>query len=335
MDSFPYGLGPCGYGWMCLTLAIAPTVNGNPTIEPETAQEIEVGLDLGLFDNRIGFEATYYDKSVFDLIQAFALASGTGVTSISAYPEGDLSNKGFELSLNAVPVKSANIVWNTQLSYWAYKSEITRLDIPATLVGSGFGVFGRNRLQLGESPTRWFGSPNVNGQPTGYGDAQPDFQMSWSNQVNIMKNFDLSFLFHTSQGNYNSNITAEVKDEGGTTLDWSDDSDGDGIPNRQDERLLGAAGNNSGYYVHDASYIRLREVSLYYRIPKGALGQAFRKVVDGVRVGVSAQNLFTITDYTGYDPEASNFGNQSVGAAVDLAAYPNAKRFFFHLSFDF
>ncbi len=316
--------------------ALSPTVNGNPIIEPETAQEIEVGLDVGLFESKIGLEATYYQKDVFDLIQAFVLSAGTGVTSISAFPVGDLRNTGIEIALNAAPVQTSKVKWNTQLSYWTNESEITRLVIPATNVGTGFGAFGRNRLVLGQSPTRWFGTPNnSNAQPTGYGDAQPDFQLSWSNQINFLQNFDFSFLVHTSQGNYNSNLTTLLKDEGGTSIDWSDDQDRDGTPNGLDERFLGSPGNNTSFYIQDASYIRLREVSLYYRLPSKLLGKAFNNVMEGMRVGVSAQNLITITDYEGYDPEVSNFGNQSVGAAVDVAAFPNSRRLFFHLTFDF
>lgn len=308
---------------------------GNPSLEPETAQEIEFGVDLGLFNNRLILEATYYDKDVFDLIQAYTLASGTGVSTIAAYPVGDLQNRGIELGLNANVVNRSSFSWNSQLAYWFNRSEITRLIIPPTSVGSGFTAFGLNRLVLGESPTRWYGSPNVNGQPTAYGDAQPKYQISWSNQFTLLNRFELSFLLHTSQGNYNSNLTQLLKDEGGTSKDWSNDDDGDGIPNGKDERVYGVTGNNTGYFIHDASYIRLREVSLFYNVPREWVTKTFGNVVENIRIGASANNLLTITDYKGYDPEASNFGNQSVGANIDVASFPSSKRFFFHIAFDF
>jgi TonB-linked SusC/RagA family outer membrane protein len=308
---------------------------GNPALEPETAQEIELGVDVGVLDNKILLEATYYDKDVFDLIQAYTLASGTGVTSIAAFPVGDLQNKGIELGLNASIVQRSAFSWNTQVSYWFNRSEITRLIIPPTAVGTGFSAFGRNRLVLGESPTRWYGTPNVDGQPTTYGDAQPKYQVSFANQFTFLNGFELSFLFHTSQGNYNSNLTRLLKDEGGTSKDWADDDDGDGIPNGKDERLFGAAGNNSGYFINDASYIRLREVSLFYNLPKEWISKTFGNAIENIRLGASGNNLLTITDYPGYDPESSNFGNQSVGANVDVASYPNSKRVFFHIAFDF
>jgi TonB-linked SusC/RagA family outer membrane protein len=331
----------------------APSVNGNAGIQPETASEIEFGLDLGFLDNRIGVEFTYYDKKVFNLINAFTTASSTGVTSISAYPVGDLRNTGIELGINASVVKNTNFTWTTGVNYWFNRSEMTRLIIPDAFVGSGFGTFGRNRLSLGNSPTAWYGTPNipvkdaagntVGTTPTKYGDNQPKFQLSWSNNFKIYKNFDLSFLIHTSQGGYNSSLNYVLKDEGGTTGDWSKPSsevDGTGaaIPMGQTARSfagISATASTTANAIQDASYIRLREVALYYTLPKATLNKFFKNAIENVKIGVSGNNLITITDYYGYDPEASNFGNQAVGAGIDLLSFPTSKRMFFHIAVEF
>lgn len=331
----------------------APGVNGNAGITPETASELEFGLDLGFLDNRIGVELTYYDKKVFNLINPFTTASSTGVTSISAYPVGDLKNTGIELGINASVVKNTNFTWTTGVNYWFNRSEITRLIIPDAYVGSGFGTFGRNRLTVGSSPTAFYGTPNipikdaagntVGTTPTKYGDNQPKFQLSWSNNFKIYKNFDVSFLIHTSQGGFNSSLNYVLKDEGGTTGDWSKPSgevDGAGrpIPMGQTARSfagISATPSTTANAIQDASYIRLREVAVYYTIPKATLSKVFKNVVENVKIGVSGNNLVTITDYYGYDPEASNFGNQAVGAGIDLLSFPNTKRMFFHLAVEF
>ncbi|MGV3558082.1 SusC/RagA family TonB-linked outer membrane protein [Larkinella arboricola] len=322
--------------------SVVPTTVGNPTIEPETAQEIEWGIDLGFLKNRIALEATYYDKQIFNLLNPYTLSSGTGVTQFNAYPVGDLQNRGIELGLNLVPVEMSNFTWTSSVQYWFNRSKITRLEIPNTTVGSGFSIYGRNQLRLGESPTRWFGSPNVpdeNGvaQATRYEDAQPRYQISFSNQIKLFQHFDFGFLLHTSQGNFNSNLTTKQKDTGGTTVDWSqvDNLYGNvGLPNGR-ARLPTNPNVTAREFIQDASYVRLREVSLYYTLPKTLLTRAFNNVVSNIRVGASAQNPLTWTNYQGYDPEASNFGNQSVGASVDNAAFPNSKRLFFHLAVDF
>ena len=322
--------------------SVAPTSVGNPTIEPETAQELEWGVDLGFLKNRVTLEATYYDKKVFNLLNPYTLSPGTGVTQFNAYPVGDLQNRGIELALGATPVQITNFSWTTQVQYWFNRSKITRLEIPNTTVGSGFSIYGRNQLRLGESPTRWFGSPNVvdaNGvaQATPYEDAQPRYQVSFSNQFKLFRDFDFSFLLHTSQGNYNSNLTIKQKDTGGTTPDWSKVDnlyESPGVPNGR-ARLPTNANVTAREFIQDASYVRLREVALYYTLPKAFLVSLFGNVVSNVRIGSSAQNLLTFTNYKGYDPEVSNFGNQSVGASVDNAAFPNSKRIFFHLAVDF
>ena len=79
----------------------------------------------------------------------------------------------------------------------------------------------------------------------------------------------------------------------------------------------------------------MREISLYYTIPN--IGKSTNNVISSIRIGVSGQNLITISDYlkNGYDPEASNFGNQPLGANVDLAPFPSSKRIFGHISFEF
>jgi TonB-linked SusC/RagA family outer membrane protein len=306
----------------------SPTVVGNENIEPETAAELEVGLDVGFLDNRIGFDVTYYDKNVYDLIQAYLLAPSTGVTSIRAFPVGDLNNRGLEVSLNAQVVNQTNITWNTQLQYWMNRSEITRLDIPVTSVGPGFGnTFGRNQLRLGESPTRWFANPidPATGQLTRYQESQPDFQMSFYNSLTLAKRFDFSFLFHWKEGGYNSNLTLLLKDEGGTTPGWTLEDNGPGSARQA---------SNPANFIQDASYVRLREVSLYYTLPSSVF-TSLNLGIEKVKIGVSGNNLLTFTPYEGYDPEVSNFGNRPVGGNIDLAPYPNTKRLFFHLAVDF
>jgi TonB-linked SusC/RagA family outer membrane protein len=315
--------------------SVTPVTIGNAALGPEIAQEIEGGIDLGLFSNRLSVEFTVYNKTVKNFLNPFTLSPGTGIASIKAYPVGDLQNIGTEIGITGKVIDKKDFTYTTTVAYWNNKSKVTRLEIPETFVGFGFGAFGRNRLRLGASPTAWYGTPNVNGLPTQYADAQPDFQMSWSNNIR-WKNFDFSMLWHTSQGNHNSSLNQELRDEGGNTLDWMEDSDGDGVVNPLDGRLFAInADNNTSFFIQDASYIRLREIALYYSVPKSVLSGALGKVVKGAKIGVSAQNPITITDYYGYDPEASNFGNRAVGFGVDLTPFPSVKRTFFHLSLDF
>jgi TonB-linked SusC/RagA family outer membrane protein len=309
----------------------SPTINGNSALEPETAQELEFGLDLGIMKNRITLEGSYYNKSVSNLLFSFPLATATGVTSISRFPIGDLSNKGIEIGVTANIVKKSNINWTSTLQFWNNKTTLDRLIVPEQFASAGFGEFGRTRLKQGVSPTQWFGR-DVNGNsPVDMGlNAQPKYQLSWINNVTFAKNFDFSMTWHSSQGAYNSSLTRELKDEGGTTYDWTAN-----VKDQNSPRIFGNPGYNTLNYLFDASYIRLREVSLYYTIP--GIAKTTNNKVSSIRVGVSAQNYITISDYlkNGYDPESSNFGNTALGANVDLAPFPSSKKIFGHLIFEF
>ena len=306
----------------------------DPDLVPETAAELEFGADIALFNNRITLEATYYNKAVRDLILDLQPAESTGILAI-ATNAADLKNKGIELGLGGNPIRSSNLNWFTKVLYWQNRSEITRLDIPVFTTG-GFGAsLGTYLTSEGYSPTTIVGNPAVTNNPatsnrTVYGDRQPDFQMSWFNQINFLKNFDLNFLFHYQQGGSAINLSALLWDDGGTTPDWDGDSDGDGTFNGLD-RLLAWAGGNTGVYIEKTDYLKLREVGLYYSIPKGTFG----KLIERAKVGVSANNILLWTNYGSYDPEVSNFGTQAVSSSIEVTPYPSSRRLFFHLKLDF
>jgi outer membrane receptor protein involved in Fe transport len=344
--------GVAGYGDIYSTLTgviyggrlgiVTPSVLGNPTLEPETAQELELGLDFGFLKNRISVEATYFDKRIFNLLDAYILSPGTGATSIAKYRLGDMSNKGFELGINANVIKNTMIDWNTGIQFWNVVSKMEKMYVPSKFTGAGFGNFGRMRLVEGESPTAWWGRDSSGASPVQFKDAsgriknaQPRFQMSWTNNLTIAKNFEFKMMWHTSQGGWISSLTRELKDEGGTTYDWSQQS-AEGVINGVSSRLFGSSGKyTTDNYLIDASYIRLREVALYYTVPN--VGRMTNNAISNVRFGVSAQNILTIAPSSSitYDPEASNFGNQATGFGVDLTPFPAAKRMFAHLMVTF
>jgi len=309
-----------GFGSVISTRAI------DPNLKPETASEIEFGADISAFEGRVGLEATYYIKNVRDLILDLSPASSTGITAI-ATNAADLENKGFELALTASPYRSNNLSWITRLMYWGNDSEITRLDIPSFDTGA-FGLsLGQYLIREGFSPTTIVGNPQ-DPDLTFYGNAQPDYQMSWYNEVSFLGNFEFSFLFHYQKGGDNINLTNFLLDGGGNTPDWSNDDDGDGVPNGQDRGAF-----NPSRFVEDASYLKLREVGLYYTLPSEITSGVFS--AERIRLGVSGKNLLLFSDYSSYDPEVSNFGAQPVSQSVEVTPFPSSRRVFFHINLDF
>ena len=196
----------------------------DPNLQPERAQELEFGLDASVYDNRVSFEATYYIKTVEDLILDERVPTSSGF-SLRARNAANLKNKGIELALNVNPIREQNLNWNSTVLFWTNESEITDLQIPAFTQG-GFGTsLGGYLLQEGFSPTTIVGNPALPGEAslfTVYGDAQPDFEMSFGNEFKIYKNFDFSFLWHWKKGGENINLSLFLTDLGGTSPDCNE-----------------------------------------------------------------------------------------------------------------
>ena len=293
---------------------------GDPGLEPETSQEIEFGADFSFLNGRIGLEVTGYVREVRNLIYPFSsipLSSGFANTIRNDF---DLRNEGFEIGINANPINTRNLNWNTTLNIWKNTAEVERLGVgefqPA---GEGFSLtFGSSFIREGETATSL--AANINGVTTIIGDAAPDFEMSWFNQVKFLKNFDLTFLWHWKQGGDVLNLTKLLSDFGGVTPDLDDP---DVIANPR-FATFGAAG-----YIEDGTYLRLREIGVYYTVPiKTNLFQQ-------ARVGISGKNILTITDYSSYDPETSAFGPSGLSQGIEVAPFPSARQFYFHLGLTF
>ncbi|WP_461099498.1 SusC/RagA family TonB-linked outer membrane protein [Spirosoma luteolum] len=327
---------------------VVPAVLGNANAAPETASEVEAGLDMGFFNNRLTLEATVYDKRVLNFLYQYQLAPSTGASQINAFPVGDLQNKGLELSLTGQVLKGSALSWTSTLNYWLNRTTVTRLSVPRFAVpSSGFGGFGTNQIIQGQSPTAWYGSPYAaDGTPTAYDNSQPRFQLSSYNNFTFLNNFTFAFLVHWSYKNYNSTLNQELMDEGGTSPDWLDKSNlykaersaaglGDGSTFNGVARIYGSPGVTTRQFIQDASFVKIREVSLYYTVPKTIFGKLLGNAVSAIKVGASGNNLFVFSKYVGYDPEASNFGNRPIGTGVDLLSFPASRRVFFHLNVTF
>jgi len=334
---------------------VPSTFLANVNIKPETATEFEYGIDFGLFNNRVTAEVTLYNKKVFDLIQPLVTAPTTGVTSTNSNAV-DLVNTGMEVSIGAEVVKSNKVTWFVQPIFWFNRSEITRLGIPERLTG-GFGAtFGQWRIKEGLSPTQIVGQPRTDpANPTSwtvYGDQQPKYEFSLNQRITFLKNFEFSALLHYRHEFTVVSLARVLWDEGGNTSDWNSKSLGRGsdgkIPAdpanvvengiaRQNVNGLGSDGKPAeGYNPVVTSFLKLREVSLYYRVPSANLKKVFGNVIEGVRIGVSGNNILRWTDYTaGYDPENSNFGSSALGSGVDIGSIPAVRRYMFHINIDF
>ena len=316
-------------------------LRGNPNVRPEEQTELEFGVDLGLLNNRFSFSATYYNKTIDDLLLRAQVPASTGFTN-QVTNAGELQNQGLELQLQGEVLRSGNFSWATGINWWRNRSEVTRLDIPAFNIG-GFAAFlGQGRIEEGSPATQLIGSidpsqcngddcSNVDPEGDGFmrfGDMEADFNLSWTNSIKF-GDFDLSFLFHWKQGGDGINLSTLLYDLGNVTWDFDDTTlDPEGELTNGNFRLA-ALGVHPGVYIEDASYFRLREAGLYYNIDREVA-----KFAD-LRIGISGRNLLNFFDYNSYDPEVSNFGNNVLINSVEVTPYPSSRTFNFHLNVTF
>lgn len=305
---------------------------GNPNITPERQTELEMGFDVGFLDNKILFDATYYIKRVDDLILRADVPTSSGFTS-QVTNGASLENRGVELGLNANIIQNEDMTWFARLSWWQNRATVTELSIPSYTTGGFADFLGQFRIKEGHSPTEIIG---VTDDPDAadedglfvYGDAEPDFQMSWFNGLSF-GDLEINWLLHWKQGGENINLSALLFDLNETTHDYDDtDLDPSGTLNNGDYRLS-LLGASTAPYIQDAGYIRLREIGAYYKLPV-SLGDT-----GTLTLGVSGTNLINIFEYDSYDPEVSNFGSGGLSTGVEVTPFPSAKRVNFHIRANF
>ncbi|MBO9635599.1 MAG: SusC/RagA family TonB-linked outer membrane protein [Chitinophagaceae bacterium] len=301
------------------------TLRGRKDIAAERTSELEAGLDMSILNGRVNLELSVYEKKIKDFLLQRPLPGSSGF-STEYLNAGDLRNRGFEASLNLVPVSNSEIKWTSTINYWMNRSKVTRLTIDPIQLGAFGPAYGTFMIEQGKSASQIVGYNGPEKKIVGIGDAEPKFQMNFWNEINFRKNFTFRFLLHWKKGGYNVNLSELLSDGAGLSKDY-DKLNKEGIT-KADERLARYGTNHADAYTQDAGFVRLREVALYYNFSK--MPASFIK---GLRIGISANNFFTFTKYRGYDPEVSNFGT-GFSTNVDVAPFPASKRASFHLSVD-
>ncbi|MGH7482389.1 MAG: SusC/RagA family TonB-linked outer membrane protein, partial [Longimicrobiales bacterium] len=199
---------------------------GDAGLTPERETEIEAGFDAELFDRDVLFEATVFQTNVTDLMLQRTLAPSTGFQT-QIFNGGEMRVRGIELSLGAAPWQTPDFAWTSRTTFYADRSEITDLPVPAFETG-GFGTsLGAFRIEEGKSATQIVA--NVGRDEDGniiveqVGDATPDFRMAFANDVR-WGSFTLSSLVDWSRGNAVINLTEFLADAGGNSADFTENA---------------------------------------------------------------------------------------------------------------
>jgi TonB-linked SusC/RagA family outer membrane protein len=325
---------------------------GNPDLKWETTTQTNFGVDLSTFSNKLSFTADYFVKNTTDILLGVTLpAVSVGVINQTIVNAGEVSNKGFEFGLNlknydhafkySVNANIATLTNRVNKLQTYVKSIIDDGTHTKTEVGqpisSYYGlVFDGIYQNAGEVSTQLFANSN-NAQPGDirFKDINGDGQINADDRAIIgspipkltygfsftgdYKSFDFSFLLQGVNGvdryndskqilNYDSrpfNSTTAVLDS------WN----GEGSTNTTPRLTFNnnGGGNVSSVFVEDASYLRLKNLEIGYTFNAETIG------VKNLRIYASGQNLFTITDYTGLDPESTSL--------IDKGTYPQSKAY--------
>lgn len=298
--------------------AYSPTQNPNPDLKWESTAQINIGVDFSLFD-RLNGTLEVYQKKTSDLLYTYEVPQPPFLVGTMLANVGDLSNRGIELTLNATLLEKGDFAWSANLTMAHNKQKIDKLSNQAYQTdviysGSLHGLPGmsnqfaqviREGLPVG---TFWGyeclgldenGKFVLADQKTNLGNVQPKLHLGFGMQVNY-KAFDASFSAYGMFGQKVLNATNMAL------------FDPNRLPaqNVPDDFLTSGITSDptySGYWVEDASFVRLQSVTLGYALPVQKLG--LRKA----RIYVSGENLFVITGYTGTDPEVSTDGLSSPG----------------------
>lgn len=313
---------------------------GSADIEPEKTKEVEFGLDATGLNDKATLDVTYFRQNISNLLLTADVPASGGFTQ-EIINGGEMRTQGLEISLGLNLIRSRSNNWLSRINFYKTSSEITKLTVDPFNTG-GFATFlGAYRIEEGISPTRIIGSEvDADGNLLELGDETPDFQMSFNNSFRY-GNFNFGFLFDWKQGGDVINLGKLLTDLGGTSDDYDvvQNYDDDNDPSTPDVDLINGVGRltvlgvQTAPYIEDGSYLKLRELSLSYNFSENAVKNYLGGRFTYLRIGISGRNIWMSTDYLGYDPEVSQFGNLAIGRSVDTIPFPTSRSFFFNVSF--
>ena len=308
---------------------------GSISLRPERQHELEGGADVTFAGGRGSLELTGFRKDISDLLLQRTLAPSSGF-AIENFNGGKLRTTGAEVAINLVPVQTMETEWIFRTSFAANKSKIVELPVPAFETG-GFGTsLGAFKIEQGASATQIVGNDSLaNGSTVvrKVGDANPDFTMSFVNNLKF-KQFRLYGLLDWQHGGSIINLTKFLYDLGSNTVDYADPITVGGVTYMTGENRLRLWPKQTAIYVEDASFMKLRELTLSYEVPTTMVSR-FGRGIRTADISFSGRNLWTHTNYTGMDPEVSNFGNQPIARNIDVAPFPPSRSFWFSVALGF
>jgi TonB-linked SusC/RagA family outer membrane protein len=346
----------------------------NPNLQAEKSKEMELYVDTKFLDNRIGLEGSIYKSWSDNQIMNVNLEASSGYAA-TQMNIGEIENRGVELMLTVTPVKTKDFNWDIALNWSANRSKVIKLGLngdPISLAydlyaveGQSFPVIYGNAylrnsngdmiIEDSDPTSASYGYPVQTNDRKVLGKVEPDWQGGLRNTLTY-KQFTLSAFIDMRKGGYIENGTDSYLRFYGLTTATEDRPENNlwimeglkGHYNENGDVVVGSKNDIEVRYdnfwrnnalletiTQKSDFIKLREVSLYYELPKLLLAKL--KVVKEISLGFVGRNLWHKYDksFTGADPEASNFGGNSAQQGLSWYMFPNTKSYTFKLSVTF
>jgi TonB-linked SusC/RagA family outer membrane protein len=330
---------------------------GNRDLKWEKTTQYNVGLDLSFFNSRLTAEFDVYYKKTTDLLLGINLPNDVGVT-LPLRNDGEMTNKGFEFNITG-RIFTGDFKWDAGVNMSFNRNKLSKLGLTKQFTMAWIESNGSDVIMLREGLP--FGSffgyiaegidpetgdviyHDFNGNGVDPSDrriigcAEPDFTFGFTNNLE-WKNFTLTAFFNGSVGNdiYNAaRIETEgmfdSKNQSVTVLErWRRPGMETPIPRATDSKINV---QNSTRFVEDGSYFRLKSLTLAYNFKLSALSTIG---ISKLTVYATANNLFTLTKYKGYDPELNWADNNAPAQlGIDYGAYPQTRSFVFGANITF
>jgi len=344
-----------------------PNLNKNSNLKPERTKSFEVGLETSMLNRRLGFDVTYYKTNSVDQIVSAAVSSASGFTN-AVVNGGNIENNGLEIQITGTPVKTHDFSWDISVNWSNNKSKV--ISLPGGIGNLQLASF-QGGVTTNATRNEAYGSIKgtdyvyTNGertvdQNTGkymitttsdntIGNITPDWIGGVRNKFTY-KNIALGFLIDTQKGGdifsldmyyglatglYQETAAGTIRETGVLNAGVAPD----GTSNTVISKNPGTYSNNYGYlagpakaFVYDASYVKLREVSISYNFPKKMFEGTF---VNSATFSLLGSNLWIISKNLPYaDPESGlSSGNKSRGYSI--GSLPTTRDIGFNLTFKF
>jgi TonB-linked SusC/RagA family outer membrane protein len=294
---------------------------GNPDLKPEYSEEIEAGFESGFFDGHLGIDFTFYSRTTKDALVQRRLAPSLGLTTSRWENIGQTLNYGFELGINGTPIQSPAFTWSFNLSGSTNTNKVVELGEGVEPI-----VFGEQKHAEGYPLGAWFQESYTYEDANGdgiittdeitfsdttefQGYPRPRYEVAFSNSIDISNRFRLSALFDYRGGHLMENFTEAFRCRFNICQGLNDPD----VP--LDEQARAQTQRSSVQtvtgFLEPGWFIKLRELSFTFFAPT-SWARAIR--ASRLNFTVTGRNLFTITDYTGVDPEVQGQGGSNFGS---------------------